>query len=298
MSMQTQLTHPSLLNVSNITYSEPITGSIPSNGPSINFKRINISIKNPDGSIGDLILPTSKVFSFGVSENKSPDSGKVNGWTLPLCLHNKNGPSDEEKEWVNAFNKIVDRTTQHIIENREEIDKFELEKSDLRNFNPLYYKKEKHTEGGKTVLRVVPGTGPTLYTKLIYSKKTESFVTKMYDNEDNQIDPLDMIGKYCYCQGAVKIESIFIGNKISLQVKLYEAVVDPISNGSTGRLLARPAAKSMVIESNRNTTNSNTFNNLEEDNSSSDDGSIMSDDELEMSPSPPKKKSASTRKKK
>jgi len=279
----TQLSNPNSFNVDNIVFSEPVTGNIPSNGPSINFKRININVKNQDGSIGELILPTGRLFSFGVSENKSPDTGKVNGWTLPLCLHNKNGPTKDEEEWVKCFNEIVDRVSEHVVDNREEIDKFELEKSDLRNFNPLYYKKEKHTDSkGKTALRVVPGTGPTLYTKLIYSKKNDSFVTKMYDSDDTQIDPLDMIGKYCYCQGAVKVESIFIGNKISLQVKLYEAVVEPISNGSTGRLLARPVAQSMVIQANRdsNATTGNTFTELGDD--SSDDGSIVEDSDDEV----------------
>jgi hypothetical protein len=39
------------------------------------------------------------------------------------------------------------------------------------------------------------------------------------------------MGKYCYTTGAVKIESIFLGSKISLQVKLYEATVSIVDNG-------------------------------------------------------------------
>ena len=56
------------------------------------------------------------------------------------------------------------------------------------------------------------------------------------------------MGKYCFTTAAIKIESIFIGSKISLQVKLYEAVIEPQSSGMK-RLLARPKAhNSRVLE--------------------------------------------------
>ena len=78
---------------------------------------------------------------------------------------------------------------------------FELTKNDLTKskggLNPLYWKKEKFTNSkGRTTLRVVPGTGPTLYTKLIYSKKNKKFLSQFFDYNDNPIDPLDLIEKY------------------------------------------------------------------------------------------------------
>jgi len=230
-------------------FSEPASGSIPGGGPSISFQRINISTQNPDGSLGELVIPTGRLFSFGVSENTSPDTGKVNGWTLPLCLWNRDGASKEEKAWSDTFDSIVDRCIDHILENKEELDKYDLEKSDLKKFNPLYWKKEKKIVNGKAQLVVADGTGPTLYTKLIYSKKNEKFVTKFFDTEDNPIDPLELIGKYCYTTAAVKIESIFVGNKISLQVKLYEAVVEPVQSGM--KRLLRPNAQSTLIQASR-----------------------------------------------
>ena len=264
----TQLIKATNYNTSNMIFTEPQNGSVPGNGPSISFARINISTKNPDGSVGELIIPTGRLFSFGVSENTNPDTGKVNGWTMPLCLHNRDGPTDEEKEWVDTFNNIVEECIDHIIDNKEELNKFDLERSDLKKFNPLYWKKEKKTVNGKQVLVVAEGTGPTLYSKLIYSKKNESFVTKFYTLADEAIDPLDLLGKYAYVNAAIKIESIFIGNKISLQVKLYEAVVEPIQAG-TKRLL-RPPAQSIVIQASRSVNNA-----LDSDGSDDDsDGSV------------------------
>ena len=51
---------------------------------------------------------------------------------------------------------------------------------------------------------------------------------------------MDLIGKFCYVKAAIKIESIFIGAKIALQVKVYEAEVRMIESG-TKRLLPRSA---------------------------------------------------------
>lgn len=272
----TQLINATNYNTNNMMFTAPQSGSVPGNGPSISFSRINISTKNADGSVGELIIPTDRLFSFGVSENTSPDTGKVNGWTMPLCLYDRDGPTDSQKAWVKTFDNIVEKCIDHILDNKEELEKFDLERSDLKKFNPLYWKKEKKMVGGKQQLVVAEGTGPTLYSKLIYSKKNENFVTKFYDVNDNLIDPLDMLGKYSYTTGAVKIESIFIGNKISLQVKLYEAVIEPIQQGGS-RLLTRPAAKSTIIQTARD-GGGNALNALGGDSDSeSDDGSVEMD---------------------
>lgn len=236
---------------SRMIFSAPINGSIPDSKPKIEFSRINIETTYPDGTKGPLIIPTSsRLFSFGVSENINPDNGKVSGWVMAICLHNRDGATEEEKAWVETFNKIVEVCIDHVIENREELNQFELQRTDLRKFNPLYYRKEKVTDPktGKTSLKVVDGAGPTLYAKLIYSKKTEKFVSQFFDTKDQPLNPLDLIGTYCYVQAAIKIESIFIGSKISLQVKLYECDVDPANTGIK-RLLARPKANTTVLSS-------------------------------------------------
>jgi hypothetical protein len=158
-------------NTNRMIFSEPIPGSIPDSKPKIEFKRINISTRNDDGSKGELIIPTTRLFSFGVSENTSQETGKVNGYTFPICLWSKDSPTEEEKAWTDLFDKVVEKCIDHLVENREEIEMFELSRGDLTKtkggLNPLYWKKEKHVENGKTIMRVVPGSGPTLYTKLI-----------------------------------------------------------------------------------------------------------------------------------
>lgn len=280
MNDNTQLTPATGYDAkSRMIFSAPIGGSIPDSKPKIEFKRINIETLNPDGSKGALIIPTSKkLFSFGVSENINPDNGKVSGWVMAICLYNKDGATEEEKEWVETFNNIVEVCSKHVIDNKEELDQFELQPSDLRKFNPLYYRKEKITDAktGKTTLKVVEGAGPTLYAKLIYSKKTEKFVSQFFDTKDQHMNPMELIGVYCYVQAAIKIESIFIGSKISLQVKLYECEVDPANTGMK-RLLPRPKANSTLTNFNieMNTKQSPPIGGDDDDNN----GSIQGDEE-------------------
>ena len=159
---------------------------------------------------------------------------------MPLCLWTKDGATQEEKDWSTTFDAIVEKCKEHLLSVREEIEQYDLVMSDLKKFNPLYLKKEK----GK----VVEGTGPTLYAKLLVSKKLEKIVTMFFDFEGNPIDPLTLIGKYCYAKSAIKIESIFIGNKISLQVKLYESEVKLMETGMK-RLLKRPEAAPRMLAS-------------------------------------------------
>lgn len=231
-------------NVNNMIFSDPQQGNIPGSKPAIVFKRVLISTKNPNGTVGSLIFETERCFSYGVSENKSLDTGKLNGYVLPICLYTKNGVTDREKEWVSTINSVVERCKKYLIDNKDELEQWTLEMADLKKLNPLYWKQEK----GK----IVEDAGPTLYGKLIVSKKNDNKIMTIFhdggeNGEPQDINPLDLVGKYCYVRAAIKVESIFIGNKISLQLKVYEVSVKIIQSGMPRLLSARPESKSKVI---------------------------------------------------
>ena len=229
----TQLTQPTGYNVNNMVFSKPEVGNIP--GSAMNFQRIRISTKNPDGTMGDLVIPTETIFSFGVQENTDMATGAVNGYTMPLCLWNKDGPSEEEKAFSEKFDEIVEHIKTYVIDHRDDIEKYDLEMTDLKKFNPLYWKRDK----GK----IVEGRGPTLYAKLLVSKKDGNrIMTTFYDSDTGEEigDAMDLLKKYCYVNAAIKFESIFIGTKVSLQVKLYEASVKMLSTGPKRLLKIAP----------------------------------------------------------
>jgi hypothetical protein len=241
MSDNTQLTTASGYDTKRMIFSEAQQGSIPNSVPAINYRRISIQTRNEDGTTGDLIFPTSQLFSFGVSENTNPETGKVNGYVMPLCLWNRDGASKDEKAWSDTFDKVIEKCKEHIVANREEIEQYDLAMTDLKKFNPLYWKKDK----GK----VVEGSGPTLYANLIVSKKQNKIVSMFYDNNGDEVDPLTLLGKYCYSTAAVKIESIFVGNKISMQVKLYECEVRLMDSGMKRMMKKRPEGHKRVLVS-------------------------------------------------
>jgi hypothetical protein len=244
----TQLRSANGYNVENIKFSKVLVQKIGDTG--MTSKRINISTMNEDGTEGELVFETSKLFSFGVSENVDQKTKEVNGYTFPLCLHAKDGASEDELAFTETFDKIVERCKDYLIENKKELKLKDLERSDLRKLNPIYYKKNEDGE-------IAEGASPTLYAKLIVSKKNgqNKIITEFFDGvSGNPIKPLDLIGKYCYTKAVIKIESIFLGSKISLQVKLYEAEVNLINSG-VKKLLRRPAVNTTVKVTSSNVTN-------------------------------------------
>ena len=258
--IDTQLTSALGYDTSNMRFSEPVVGTIPDSKPLISYRRINITTKNPDGSEGELIFPTDEVFSFGLSENTNIETGKVNGYVMPLCLHSKTGATPSEKAFTDTIDKVVEKCKIHLIANRDKVEQYDLEMNDLKKLNPIYQKREK----GK----VVDGSSPTLYAKLIVSKKQDKIVTYFFDKNNEPINALDLLGKYCFATAAIKIESIFIGNKISLQVKLYECEVRMTNTGMRRLLTVRPESQSTVQQSS-------TSNPLDDDDD--DAGSIVAD---------------------
>lgn len=238
----TQLSTPKEFNIDNVIFSKPETGTIPGSVPKLTFKRIKINTKNPDGSVGDLIFETpADLFSFGLQENRNLETGNVNGYVLPICLWNKNGPTEEEKCFTSVIDKVVDRCKDHLIANKEEIEKYNLEMADLKGLNPLYWKKDK----GK----VVEGKGPVLYIKTLMSKKNEKISTVFINQETNEeMDPFDVLNKYCFVRGAVKVESLFIGKAISIQLKLYEVLVRQVDS-ERKTLLTKNVIRKVDMES-------------------------------------------------
>ena len=244
----TQLSSPETYNVSKMIFSKPVKSTVKtaegSDAVPIKFSRIMISTLNDDSTSGELVLPTTEVFSFGVSPNIAQDgSGKINGYSLPICLWNKDGALPIEKAFSTKLEEIVENCKKHLLldSTKDDTEKYDLELSELKKLNSfIYWKREK----GK----IVENTGPTLYAKLIDSKKDDKIITPMFDLDSGEdIDPMSLIGKFCYVKAIIKIESIFVGAKIALQIKVYEAGIRIVQSGIK-RLLPRPAADDYVGE--------------------------------------------------
>ena len=168
--MNTQLSSPESYDTTKMVFSKPVKGSAKTGEgePQIKFSRIMISTKNNDGTIGELIFPTTELFSFGVSTNTSQDTGKVNGYSFPLCLWNKDNPTAVEKAFSTKLEEVVEQCKNHLLleSTKEDTEKYELERAELKKLNSfIYWKREK----GK----IVEGSGPTSvsYTHLTLPTK-------------------------------------------------------------------------------------------------------------------------------
>jgi hypothetical protein len=260
----TQLSNALEFNPNNIVFQEPQLNKITlgDGKTKIIYYRIPVGVKNADGSLGELVFSTERLFSFGVQENKNMDSDKIDGYSMALCMWNRDGATTEQKQWIEGFTAAIEKCKEHVLEVKEDIEKYDLEESDLKKFNPLYYKREK----GK----IIEGRGPTLYPKLITSRKESppKILSPFYDQDSgDSLCPRSLIGKYCHVTAAVKIESIYVGARISPQVKLYEAEVK-LAQNKTRRLLKRDTTVRAITQDNI----------LDDDD---DDGSINGDDTVD-----------------
>lgn len=223
--MNNQLTSINNFNLDNIIYSKPSVNSIPNS--SLQYRRVSISVKNPDNSIGDLLFMTSKLFSFGVQEDKF----KPGTFKMTVCLYNKDEATAEEKEFVSLFEKVVEHSKDHLLSIKKDVKKPRLTRVELdkiNDYSPIRYKLD---EDGN----ISDAASPTIGLKLMQSTKNN--VTKIlttFSDSDNgdELDPMTLVSKICHVNCIIKIDSIFIGSdKCYFQVKLYEAGITLLDKG-------------------------------------------------------------------
>ena len=293
-----QLTNIYTYDTSNLIIQKPTEETINTTTPPIKYLRANIKTKYPDGSIGDLIVPTEVLFSFGVSPSHGAgqsidEKGPVTGYTLPMCCFSKDGPKDIELKWVDAFENIVDVCKDFVVKHKKLFKRPHLEKRDLRKFNAssFFWKED---EDGNRLPR-----GPTLYPKLLHSKKNGDIEikTNIYRMGSNTLlDPLSLIGKFGNAKGAIKIESIYSsGERTSLQVKLWEVDFD-LKDSGRERLLPMNIVSVGESKDDENFDESETYAPAE---GSIADSSSEEDSEESDAPTPVRAKAAPvTRRKK
>lgn len=241
-----------------LCFEEPIQEIIEQGKTKITQYRLNIYIKNKDGTEGDLLMDLGQCFSFGVQENTNPDTGRVTGHSISISLYDKDGPTEKQKINVSKIEQICNKIKEHIYNTRElYLPKFQFDNANdkqLRNIDKvLWWKKD---ERGQRV----PNRGPMIYPKLferkartVIDKKTgeerhedAKILTTFYDinqiGEDGEpvkIDATELEGKWCGIHPIVKWESIYFGAAITGQLKLSEADIERQENNAGNRSLLR-----------------------------------------------------------
>ncbi len=246
-------------------------GTVPDSNPPIKFSRINFYIVNPDGTKGDLIVDFDRSYTFGVQQNLTQTEPKVlTGYTTAIAMYDMEGATPRQARTVMFLEVLGEHCKDHALQDsvKEAMNLYNLERSHLEKFNPLFYK----TEKGK----IIETASPTFYAKLAWlkpgkDKKGNDCPAKMittYYSEDEvddngnpkEVNPLDFEGVPYYIRPAVKISGLFIGKTAkTMQAKIYEADVKPKENVSRRLLKPRfaPATSLLTTPPVVETTTSN-----------------------------------------
>lgn len=279
-----QLSSVANFDIEKLVFSEAKESSIPGS------YRITIGTQYPNGTVGPLIFSTDDVYSFGVQENKSLDKPvRTTGYSVPICLWNQDGPTEHQKQFIDTLERVSDHIKKYMLrsEVKKAVKKYDLVESDLRKFSPLWYKKE---DG-----EIVQGRGPMLYPKLMCDKNLQIY-TVIADKSGNDVDPMTLIGQKCTVRACIKIESVFIGAKISLQVKVLELEVQQQGN-QRQRLICRAPPTDVPVFEQADVLNPlqsavRALSVSDDDGSGSEDGSVS--DEEPPAPVEPAKRPATT----
>ena len=200
----------------------------------IKYKRIPIEVKYPSNKKGPLVIETPVLFSFGVNEKKNQETGKLVGYSIPVCLWAKDSePSSKEKAFFDVINNVTTLSQKHL-ENEYGADMASTLPS------PFYFKKEEYTDKkGKKRTKVDESSAPVLYAKLIYSEKSKKILSLFKTKGKKDLNPFKYINQYCNVKIALIIEGIFISKTVtSLQIKVHECYIKPL----------KPRASLLTIE--------------------------------------------------
>lgn len=226
----TELLDVSTYDISQLFFDAPMELEIQQGNKTIKYYKINIGSKNK-GGVGEFVFNIPFFcHSFGVEEYTN-EQGKATNHSVSLSLVDMNNPSEEQFDLVTSFGKIVDKIKEHLFTVKKDIKKPTLDKSDLKTFNPMHQSidEDGNPKGNAWYF------SPKLMERKIYNKEDPSDVqikieTNFYDEDENEISPLDFVGKKHFkFRGAIKVESIYIGSKISLQCKIYDGVVRKVT---------------------------------------------------------------------
>ena len=214
-----QLTSIQDLNPQSIIFNEAKEYNIKDS--KIKYKQIPIETVYPNGKKGSLIIETPFLFSFGLNEKKDQNTNKLVGYSIPVCLWEKDSsPNLKEEQFYKFLCKLTEICQKYLEEEYG---------PDLASSlsEPLYYKQIEYTDKkGKKKTKRDPSAAPVLYAKLIYSEKLKKILSLFRTKGKKKVNPFNYLNQYCNVKMALIIEGIFISKTVtSLQIKVHECYI-------------------------------------------------------------------------
>ena len=227
-------------DLSRVHFDPPTELEIQQGNKTIKYYKINIGSKNKNG-VGEFVFDLPHFcHSFGIEEYQN-ESGTPTNHSISLSLVDLNNSTEEQAEQlelVRTFNSLMDKFKDHLLSVKKEIKKPQLDRTDLKKFNPMNQPLDEDGQPKGSAWYF----SPKLMERKLYNKEDPSdiqikietkFYTEEFDHRGDpvEVSPLEFLGKKHFkFRGAIKIDNIYIGSKISLQCKIYDGVVRTVSN--------------------------------------------------------------------
>lgn len=274
----TELYEFSQYNPDNIVLCDPVNIKVP--GVAFPIIKIPILCKTAKRKNGEFVLDANgyiqvedntytkcafmfpEMFSFGVSENTDPNTNKLNGYQMSLCLYSKEGATEEQLKCHENIKRFLTRAKEFLVKNRSKINKPTYnDVRDFKDIDKVVY--QKFDEDGNPLADSIP----TIYPKLVYYKeqvdmktgkvKPSNLSTTFYNEDDVdsdgnavQVNPLEYLSdtkqkkyKLCNVKPIIDFDSISVAPKPSLKLTVPEAFIKTIQTGQTKLLMNKPVQK-------------------------------------------------------
>lgn len=221
------------LNMENIIFQDPFKGT---------HRTIIPLAVQEDGEDKPFIVNTPpNLLSFGIQEIQDREKKQIVGYQMPICLWGKKNVSDEEKRFTDKFQEFIEYIKNFLRTIKEEVN---ITEEMINKMNILNWK----YENGKRR----EDKGPLLYSKLIMNNRTNKIITSFFNEEDDsRLEVFDLMNQKCLVTAALKIENIIIGQKISVQVKLFEVLCKKLINTEKKNIVHRSLLKPEIIISKK-----------------------------------------------
>ena len=151
----------------------------------IKYKRIPIETLYPSGKKGALVIESPFLFSFGVNEKRSQETGKLVGYSIRACLWSKDSePNTQEKAFFDVINNVMRICRLHLES------EFGADLASSMS-SPFYYKQVECTDKkGKKKTKRDTSAAPVLYAKLNYSEKSKKILSLFKTKGNKELNPL------------------------------------------------------------------------------------------------------------
>ena len=205
----------------------------------VKYQKIPLYYEYPTGK-GPVFLRTPALYSYGVCENKDPQTQKLTGYSMSFLGFNAKNDmeNEEERKFIEVTEKISKFIQDQVTKMAPLLKKGGRTKKIITEDLSIFKNKSED-------LGSAPLSFGKLFTKnieenikitsLFYAKKTkEDIINGVKCMKGNKMlvekNPLEYVRKKCFANAFLKIEGVFIGSQIeSIHVKVPEVTITKIS---------------------------------------------------------------------